>query len=108
MTWTELLPGEFSVLNVSDLAVLDGTVDFTAVGGFTPGSGDVFTFLLFGGTQSGNFATMEFTNWTCPVGDVCTDVFRGNSLTLEISGNSTTPEPERDAVPGDRVAGPWR
>ena len=88
-----IAPGDFSVLNVSDLVALDGTVEFTAVDGFTPGSGDEFTFLLFGGTESGNFASMDLTNWTCPVGDVCTDVFAANSLTLEISGSSTTPEP---------------
>jgi hypothetical protein len=86
-------PGEFSVLNVSDLAMLDGTVDFTAVNGFTPGTGDDFRFLLFGAT-SGDFAHVDFTNWTCPVGDTCTDVFGPNSLTLEITpSSSAVPEP---------------
>lgn len=41
-------PGEFGVLDVSELAPLDGTVDFFAVSGFTPTTGDDFTFLSFG------------------------------------------------------------
>jgi hypothetical protein len=86
-----ILAGQFSVLNVSGLAVLDGTVDFTAVNGFTPESGDDFTFLLFG-SSSGNFTNVEFTNWTCPEGDTCMNVFGPNSLTLEIKP-SGTPEP---------------
>ena len=93
--------GEFSILDVSELASLDGAVDFTAVNGFTPDAGDEFTFLLFG-TTLGNFSGMDFTNWSCPVGDTCTDVFGLNSLTLDITGpggsgggggTMATPEP---------------
>ncbi len=35
-----------------------------------------------------------FTNWACPVGDTCTDVFGPGTLTLEITGSQTTPTPE--------------
>ena len=85
--------GQFSVLDVSDLVALDGILDFTTVNGFTPGAGDDFTFLTFG-ALSGEFANVDFTNWTCPVGDTCTVVAGSNSLTLEIAGSTTsTPEP---------------
>ncbi len=87
------LAGQFSLLSVSEQAALDGTVDFTAVNGFTPATGDDFTFLTFG-SESGNFANVDFTNWTCPVGDTCTDVIGANSLTLESTPEvSSTPEP---------------
>jgi PEP-CTERM motif len=86
-------PGDFSVLDVSGLAMLDGALDFTTVDGFTPVAGDDFTFLLFG-SYSGDFTSIDFTNWACPVDDTCTDVFGADSLTLEITGPTTsTPEP---------------
>jgi hypothetical protein len=87
--------GQYGVLDVSGMASLDGTVDFIALNGFTPVAGDDFTFLLFS-QESGNFANpLEFTNWMCPVGDTCTEVFTANSLSLDISGlqTSSTPEP---------------
>jgi PEP-CTERM motif len=82
--------GDFSVLDVTGVATLGGAVNFVALGGFTPEAGDEFTFLLFG-QESGDFANVEFTNWTCPVGDTCTDVFGPNNVTLEIRAN--VPEP---------------
>ncbi|MGB6452523.1 MAG: PEP-CTERM sorting domain-containing protein [Steroidobacteraceae bacterium] len=87
--------GDFSVLDVSGLAELSGVVDFSAVSGFTPGAGDDFTFLLFGGL-SGACSDMDFTNWTCPADDSCTDVVGPDSLTLEIAAASSAtavPEP---------------
>jgi len=99
-------PGQFSVLAVSGSVTLDGTVDFTAIGGFTPGTGDDFTFLTFG-SSSGNFATMDFTGWSCPAGDTCTDVFGPNSLTLEIapsSGPPPVPEPSSMILLGTAMA----
>ena len=92
-----LNPGQFSVLALNGSAALDGTVDFTAIGGFTPATGEDFTFLTFG-SSSGNFANMDFTGWSCPVGDTCTDVFGPNSLTLEIAASGGTPTPEPSAV----------
>jgi hypothetical protein len=78
--------GDFSVLAVTGNAILGGTVDFTAIGGFTPVAGDDFTFLTFG-SESGDFANMDFTGWNCVQ---CTEVFGTNSLTLEVN---RTPEP---------------
>lgn len=86
-------PGDFSVLDVTGLAALDGTVDFEALNGFTPVAGDDFTFLLFG-SLSGDFTTIDFTNWTCPTGDSCTEVLGANNLSLDITGPQTTPTPE--------------
>jgi hypothetical protein len=77
--------GKYSVLNVSGHSGLGGTVDFVATGGFHPGGGEDFTFLLFG-SESGSFRNVLFTNWTCPSGDKCTEVLTSHSLSLEISG----------------------
>lgn len=99
--------GQFGVLDVSGSAALNGTLDFTAVNGFTPGAGDDFTFLLFG-SESGDFSNVVFTNWSCPTQDTCTDVFGAGTLTLEIAGTTTgggggsggggTPTPEPGSV----------
>lgn len=88
--------GNFDVLDVSGLATLDGLVDFTAMNGFAPVAGDDFVFLLFD-SNSGNFSKVDFTNWSCPVNDTCTDVLGPNSLSLEING-TTTPTPEPSPV----------
>lgn len=90
-------PTDFGVLDVTGLASLDGTVDFTTVGGFTPVAGDDFTFLLFG-SLSGNFTNIDFTNWTCPTGDSCTEVLSANSLSLDITGPHTAPTPEPSSL----------
>ena len=89
--------GQYGVLDVTGNAGLDGTVDFIALNGFTPEAGDTFTFLLFG-SMSGNFANTEFTNWTCPVSDTCTEVFTADTLSLDISGSQTTPTPEPSSL----------
>src|SRR5262249_57965010 len=95
--------GEYSVFSVSGAAALDGTVDFTFLDGFTPTIGDSFTFLTFG-TVSGDFANLVFTNFTCPVGAVCEDVFGDGTLTLEIeSAPVNTPEPGSIALVGSGI-----
>jgi hypothetical protein len=77
---------------------LDGTVDFNTVNGLTPATGEDFTFLQWGGSESGNFSKMEFTGWSCPTGDTCTDVFGANTLTLEITQSTKTPTPEPSSL----------
>ena len=91
--------GPNSVFNISGLASLSGALDFTVLDGFTPSIGDAFTFLTFG-SLSGDFSSIVFTNWTCPVGAICQDVLAENadgsgSLTLEITQAPpvNTPEP---------------
>lgn len=59
-------PGMFSVLSVLGDASLDGTVDFVAVDGFVPADGEDFTFLLTGGSRSGEFSSLELGNFACP------------------------------------------
>lgn len=78
-------PGELGLLAVSGLATLDGTLDLVAEDGFTPEAGDDFTFLLFG-SLSGDFASIDLTDWTCPAGDTCSEVVGANSLSYDITG----------------------
>ncbi len=88
--------GQFSVLSISGTAMLDGTVEFMAVNGFAPGIGDSFTFLLASLGVSGTFADEPpvLTNFVCPAGATCTDVYGPTSVTFEINKSTTvTPEP---------------
>ncbi len=108
-------PGAFSVLDVSGLATLDGTLDLFAFPGFTPEVGEDFTFLLFG-SLSGEFANVDFEGWACPTGDVCDVVYGARSISLDIEamgtgggggnggdggnggGSTNVPEPGTDAL----------
>jgi PEP-CTERM motif len=94
--------GDFSVLDVSGLATLDGTLEL-ASDGFTPEAGEDydFTFLLFG-SLSGDFASIDLSGWTCPVDDTCSEVIGANSLSFDVTANTsgggsgggtTAPEP---------------
>ena len=97
--------GQFSVLTVNGNLTLGGTLDFTDVNGFTPVAGNDFSFLTWTGTALGNFTNIDFTNFSCPAGDTCTDVFGPNSLTLEITPSGvTTPEPSAVILFGTALA----
>ncbi len=88
--------GQFSVLSITGSAALDGTVEFMAVNGFTPGIGESFTFLLASLGVSGTFADQPplLTGFVCPTGATCTDVYGPTSVTFEINNSTTvTPEP---------------
>ncbi len=88
--------GQFSVLSITGSASLDGTVEFMAVNGFTPSVGESFTFLLASLGVSGTFADQPpmLTNFLCPAGATCTDVYGPTSVTFEINKSTTvTPEP---------------
>ena len=96
--------GEFSALNISGLATLDGAVDFNALGDFNPEIGDVITFLTFG-TLSGDFSNILFTGWSCPVGAVCQEVVGNGTISLDIVAASVnTPEPATVALLGSGLA----
>jgi hypothetical protein len=93
--------GDFGVLDVTNDVILTGTIDFTAVNGFTPGTGDAFTFLRFG-TLSFESFNINFTNWTCPADDICSTVLGPHSMTLEIAQGPTgeIPEPSYQLLVG--------
>jgi hypothetical protein len=48
-------PGQFSQLTVTGMATLDGALNVTETGGFTPAAGNTFQFLPFG-SRTGDFA----------------------------------------------------
>jgi hypothetical protein len=48
--------GQFSQVSVTGLATLDGTLNVTLVGGFTPAAGNTFQIVPFG-SSNGDFAT---------------------------------------------------
>ena len=51
------LPGsQFDLLQIAGAATLDGTLDVSLLGGFTPSVGDSFEIIDVGDTQSGRFA----------------------------------------------------
>ena len=85
--------GDYSLLSISGAANLGGALDFTSLDGFAPTIGDEFTFLTFG-SFTGDFSSVVFTNFACPVGAVCEEVFSANSLTLEILPEQSVPTPE--------------
>jgi hypothetical protein len=87
-------PGQFSVLDVLGNASLGGAVDLVGVNGFEPVIGDDFTFLLVGGSVSGDFSNIDFTNFSCPVDATCEDVLGPGSFKLEIESASSAPTPE--------------
>ncbi|NDQ56386.1 MAG: PEP-CTERM sorting domain-containing protein [Acidipila sp.] len=93
--------GQFGVLSVNGPVNLSGKVDFAALNGFKPMIGDKFTF-LFGGSVSGNFNSMMFTNWSCPAHATCTDVFTASSVTLQIA---QSPEPASMILFGSGLVG---
>jgi hypothetical protein len=98
-------PGNYSILDVSGLVSLDSpnaVVAFDALNGFTPVTGDVFTFLNFGSLSGDfNFSNFDFSGWSCPTGDSCDLVYGANSVSLDIlaasssggGGSTNTPEP---------------
>src|SRR5271157_3102115 len=85
--------GEFSVLDVTGMASLGGTLDIDFLNGFTPAPGEMFPFLVYGSLDPShdNFSSVDFAD--CP--NCATPVFGPNGVVFEPSGagGSTTPEP---------------
>jgi hypothetical protein len=70
-------------------------VEFVAVDGFVPADGEDFTFLLTGGSRSGEFSSLELGDFACPSESTCTDVYGSNFVEFEINpSGSSVPEPD--------------
>lgn len=81
---------DFSMLDITGAASLDGTVDFDFLNGFVPGPHTDFAFLT-AGSVAGDFSSLDFTGIKC---SSCT--FNLNTLSLDIGStppSSATPEP---------------
>jgi hypothetical protein len=79
---------DFSILDVSGEALLDGTAKFDFLNGYTPGANTDFAFLK-AGSVAGDFTSLDFKGIKCPS---CTF----NLSTLSLDTGSTAPSP---AVP---------
>ena len=76
-------PGtEYDVINVTNLASLDGTLSISLIDGFTPSLGQTFTFLNFG-SVSGDFG--EFTGLYLGEGLYFKPVLGANAYDLVVS-----------------------
>jgi hypothetical protein len=73
--------GQFGRVTTTGLATLDGTLNVTLVGGFTPVAGNTFQVLAFG-SQSGDFATK--TGFVLGSGLFLREHFHATELTLEV------------------------
>jgi hypothetical protein len=82
----------YSILDVSGEALLDGTVDFDFQNGYVPGANTEFAFLE-AGSVLGDFTSLNFMGITCPS---CS--FNLSTLSLDTgstppSFRAPTPEP---------------
>ncbi|MGH9404043.1 MAG: PEP-CTERM sorting domain-containing protein [Terriglobia bacterium] len=79
---------DFTVLDVTGTATLDGAVDFDFFDGYVPAANTAFPFLE-AGYVSEDFTSLDFTGINCP-----TCFFDPYTLTLDIG--STPPGPSSD------------
>jgi fibronectin-binding autotransporter adhesin len=85
---------DFSSLDVTGNASLDGTVEFDFLNGYVPQANDTFAF-LDAASVTGDFSSFDFAGIDCVS---CTAGFNGTDLTFSldtgsVSPTSTTPEP---------------
>jgi hypothetical protein len=87
-----LTPGaEHDQLSVTGAAALNGTLNASLIGGFTPSAGDAFTVLLCG-SRSGVFATTNLP--ALPAGLYWDTVYGATSVVLRVLASATaTPTP---------------
>jgi hypothetical protein len=78
-------PTDFSVLDVTGEASLDGTAEFDFLNGYVPGPNTDFPFLE-AGSVIGEFASLDFIGIKCPT---CT--FNLSTLSLDTGGTAPSP-----------------
>ncbi len=86
---------DYSILDVSGEASLDGTVDFDFLNGYVPGTNTDFAFLQ-AGSVLGDFASVDISGITCPT---CTL----NLSTLSLDTGNTPPTPPPVPEPGTLI-----
>jgi fibronectin-binding autotransporter adhesin len=77
---------DYTMLDVTGNATLDGTVDFDFLGGYVPGANTTLAFLDVTGAVSGDFTGVDFSGIDCPS---CS--FNLTSLSLDTGSTSPTP-----------------
>jgi len=94
--------GEFSVLAVTGMASLDGTLDINFLDGFTPAPGEMFPFLTYGSLDPAHedFSSLDFSG--CP--NCAPPVFEPNGVFFEPAGGAT-PEPSALTLFGTALVG---
>ncbi len=85
---------DFSSLDITGSATLDGTVEFDFLNGYVPQANDTFAF-LDAASVTGNFSSYDFAGIDCAS---CTAGFNGTDFRFSLdtgamSPTSTTPEP---------------
>jgi hypothetical protein len=82
--------GQFDVLNVSGNANLAGTLDLTALAGFTPVGGESFDVLNYG-SRTGTFTSVNGLNLGS--GYTFQLQYNANDLVLTVNNTQAAPEP---------------
>ncbi len=98
----------FSSLDITGSATLDGTVPFDVLNGYVPQSDDSFAFLDAAGV-TGNFSNFDFVEINCTS---CSAGFNGSNFTFSLdTGSMLSPptpprSPPRSPCP-QRACSPW-
>ena len=75
-------PGGHDQIQVTGTASLDGTLNVTLPGAFTPGAADTFTIITCGVSCLGG-VTMQFTTENSPAGQIMTVNYNANDVVLD-------------------------
>ncbi len=92
----------FDVLAISGTAALNGTLNVTYLGGYTPSVSDDFAVITNVGTQSGMFSSVSV-----PFGSIFSTAYNANDVTLTATSASTVNEWDTDSSGDWNTAGNW-